>query len=246
STPLGPTTSGYWFAQMQDPASPYYDKELASCTTTNPCQFPVFGQTGSPDLDQRLALWASSIDQLSGGRIIVTPVDINFISLVINSLYSPAYQDPMPLYNLGWAPDYPDPTDYMVPMYQADGSYTYGDAVWEQTNVATFNDSSCHAYTDYTWYSSNPVSNMCQGAAYSAMQIAMGIAAVTPAGPARVLLYAEIEQIANSLALYSYWAQQNLVASYASWINATSLNSNVTIGGGNDQTWFTITGNGVV
>ncbi|MCI4318097.1 MAG: hypothetical protein L3J96_06110, partial [Thermoplasmata archaeon] len=82
-------------------------------------------------------------------------------------------------------------------------------------------------------------------AAYSAMQYAMGIAAVTPAGPARVLLYNEVESIANSLALYTYQGQANIVSTYATWIDGTSLNTNVMIGGGTDNLWYTTTGNGV-
>jgi len=211
-----PNCAAYWWTQGTLSTGIYYDPELASCTSGNPCQFPIFGETGAPDLDQRMALWAAEIGTLSGGAVKVSVPDLNFINLVINSLYSAAYSNPMPMFTLGWAPDYPDPTDYMVPLYQADGSYTYGDAVAEQLSTSTFNASSCTAYTNYAWYAANPVPNSCQGGAYRAMQLAMQIAAVTPAGPARVLLYNEIESIANSLALYVYWGQANVVASSAS------------------------------
>jgi hypothetical protein len=77
------------------------------------------------------------------------------------------------------------------------------------------------------------------------MQAGMQAAAVMPAGPARVLAYDEIEQIANALALYTYWGQENQIVTSAPWINPTTYNSNVTIGGGTDSTWFTIQGNGI-
>ncbi|MCI4331669.1 MAG: ABC transporter substrate-binding protein [Thermoplasmata archaeon] len=237
--------AAYWWAQGAGSSGPYADPELAACSTSTPCQFPIFGETGAPDLDQRMALWAAEINTLSGGKMKVSVVDLNFIQLVINSLYSPPYGNPMPVFTLGWAPDYPDPTDYMVPLYQADGSYTAGDAVAEQLSQSAFNASTCTSYNNYAWYSANPIPDNCQGAAYLSMQVAMKLAAVTPAGPARVLLYTEIESIANSLALYTYWGQANSVASYASWIDGTTLNSNVTIGGGADSTWYTIGGNGV-
>ena len=244
--------AAYWWAQVQSASSPYYDPEVASCSSANPCQLPFFSQTGSPALDQQTALWAQEISTITGGAIKMSVLDINFVDLVINSLYLGPYNDPMPAYQLGWAPDYPDPTDYMVPLYKADSSYTLGDVTLEQMTLSQFNASSCtasHPYSDYTYWSNlaatTGIPNDCQGAAYLAMQIAMSAAAVMPAGPQRVLTYAEIEQIANALALYVYWGQQNLIVSSAAWIDPTTYNSNVTIGGGSDSTWFTIQGNGL-
>ena len=241
-----PACAAYWWHAITDPSNTtYYDPEAAACSAAKPCEFPLFGQTGAPDLDQRMALWAASVAHLTGGAVLMDPVDINFVQLVINSLYSSAYGNPMPVYTLGWAPDYPDPTDYVVAMYQRDSSYTFADTVGEQTDLPAFNASGCPSFTQFTWYSSHPIPNDCQGAAYGALQLAMKLAAVAPAGPGRVLLYDEVEQIANSLALYVYWAQTNIVESYAAWINPTSLNSNVTIGGGQVNTWYTVDGNGV-
>ena len=251
SNPNDAGGAAWWWAQITSSTSPFYDPELASCTSSNPCQFPLFGETGAPDLDQRINLWASEINSLSGGALRANPLDINFVDLVINSLYSGPYQNAMPLYRLGWAPDYPDPTDYMVPLYYPDSSYTASDTVWEQTQLTQFNDSSCHPWSDWTWYSNYVAANHgfptnCQGAAYSAMNLGMKLAAVMPAGAARVLAYNEVENIANGLALYAYTFQTSLVASYANWINGATINTNVTIGGGNDQTWFTIQGAGVI
>jgi len=243
-------TAAWWWAQVNLASSPYYDPELASCTAANPCQFPLFGETGAPDLDQRIALWAAEINSLSGGALRANPLDINFIDLVINSLYSGAYQNAMPLFRLGWAPDYPDPTDYMVPMWMPDSSYTLSDSVWEQTQLAQFNSSSCHPWSDWTGWAAmattdGGIATDCQGAAYSAMVLGMKLAAVMPDGPARVAAYATVEQIGNALALYAYTFQQNVIASSAAWVDQTSINNNITIGGGADQTWWQIAGNGV-
>src|SRR5579871_3915189 len=128
-----PGTAAWWWAQLTDSSSPYYDANVTTqCTTSSPCQLPFFGQTGAPGLDEATALWASEISQLSGGRIKMNVVDINFIALVINSAYSGPYNNPMPFFTLGWAPDYPDPTDYVAPLYLPDNTYTAGDAVSEQ------------------------------------------------------------------------------------------------------------------
>ncbi|HYK94013.1 MAG TPA: ABC transporter substrate-binding protein, partial [Thermoplasmata archaeon] len=244
--------AAWWWSKITDPSNTsYYDPELASCTSSSPCQFPLFGETGAPDLDQRINLWASQIDSLSGGTLRANPLDINFVDLVLNSLYSGPYQNAMPLYRLGWAPDYPDPTDYMVPLYYPDSSYTASDSVLEQLNLAQFNSSSCHSWQDIGWWSSyaqtyGGVPSNCQGAAYAAMILGMHEAAVMPAGPARVLAYNMVEQIANALALYTYTFQNSYVLTYASYVDGTSLNTNVTIGGGNGiQPWFDVSGNGV-
>jgi peptide/nickel transport system substrate-binding protein len=251
-------SASWWWnhleANVSNPSSIYYDQELASCTTANPCQVPFFGETGAPDVDQRLALWAAEVKLLTGGRIIMNVLDIDFTDLVVNSLYSGPGQNAMPFYELGWAPDYPDPTDYMVPLYKPDGSYTHADALSEVLEGAPhpgtnnlYNSSSCYNWKDYGYWSNlsqtpGGIPSDCQGAAYASMALAQSIAASTPNGPARVLMYNMIEHIANALALYTYWGQANEVLTYAPWINGASANSNIVIGGGGDQTWYSFTG----
>jgi len=244
--------AAWWWAQTVDPSSPYYYSVAAACSASAPCQLPLFGQTGAPDLDQRMSLWSAQISSLTNGAVKVVPLDINFIDLVINSLYLGAYNNPMPFFTLGWAPDYPDPTDYVLPLYQGDGTYTLGNAVAEQLALPAFYDPSCtasHPAANYGYWSNlaqtTGISDNCQGAAFEALQDAMAAAAVMDAGPQRVLTYAMAEQIANALALYTYWGQANTVIGMSSWIDPTSPNVNITIGGGGDQTWFTISGNGV-
>ncbi|MCI4350284.1 MAG: PKD domain-containing protein [Thermoplasmata archaeon] len=246
----------YWWAQATSASSPYYDKELAACSSSSPCEVPLFGQTGAPTLDERMALWAASINTISGGAVKVDTLDINFVDAVINSLFSPPGANAMPFYRLGWAPDYPDPTDYVTPMYLPDSTYTSADTVAEQLGVGVntaFNDSSCAttaAFTNYVKWASiaqttGGIPNNCQGMAYSSMTYLEGLAAVQPAGPQRVLMYNWVEQIANALALYTYSFQNNYIYTYASWIDGSTINSNVTIGGGGDSLWYLIGGNGV-
>jgi hypothetical protein len=96
------------------------------------------------------------------------------------------------------------------------------------------------------WANEGAIPQACQGNAYAAMEWGMNLAAGMAVGPARVLMYNLVEHIANQLALYVYYDQENLVASYAAWINPTTLNTNPTIGGGGDNTWYLINGNGVL
>ncbi len=238
----GPLCPTYWWSQITTPSSPYYDPQTVSCTTSNPCQLPLFGQTGSPPLDEQQTLWVNSINALSGGRLKVSFSDINFVNLVINSLFTAPGQNPMPFYTLGWAPDYPDPTDYVKPLYLPDSSYTYSDAVAEQ--LSKYNATGCSTSYGY-WSSQATIPNNCQGAAYDAMNVALNYAASLPAGPDRVLAYNLAEHIANALALYTYQYQQNEVFNYGAWIDVNTANTNVTIGGGTVETWWSIGGNGV-
>jgi ABC-type transport system substrate-binding protein len=239
NTPLCPT---YWWTQMTTPSSPYYDPEATACSTTSPCQVPLVGETGAPTVDEQNSLWSNSLSQFSGGKLKVTYQDINFANLVINSLFSAPYQNPMPVYTLGWAPDYPDPTDYVVPLYLPDSTYTASDAVWEQ--LSHLNGSACQPSSP-TYYVNNPVNETCQGAAFRQMNQLLAEAAVLPAGAERVLYYAMAEQIANKLALYVYQFQQNEIFSLAPWDNPTSIDTNVTIGGGTDFLWWMLSGAGV-
>ncbi len=238
----GPLCPTYWWSQITSPSSPYYDPQTSSCTTSNPCQLPLFGETGAPSLDEQQTLWVNSLNALSGGRLKVTFSDINFVNLVINSLFSAPGQNPMPFYTLGWAPDYPDPTDYVKPLYYPDSTYTYSDSVAEQ--LGNFNASGCSTSYSY-WSSQASIPNNCQGAAYSAMNVALNYAASLPAGPDRVLAYNMAEHIANELALYTYQYQQNQVFNWAAWINTSTVNTNVTTGGGGDFVWWSVSGNGV-
>lgn len=235
----------YWWTQMQMPSSPYYDPEVAACTSASPCELPMFGETGSPANDEIMSLWASSISSLTGGAVKVSTTDINFVDLIINSEFSGPGQDPMPIFSLGWAPDYPDPTDYVAPLYAANGTYTYDNAVMQSLLTPQFTQGCPAGTTDFNYFANTTFGNNCQGVAYKAMLYALGIAATAPAGPYRVLLYDLAEKIAYQLALYTYTGQGNIVASAAAWIDTSSLNTNVTIGGGGDEPFFWVTGNGV-
>ncbi|MCI4319533.1 MAG: ABC transporter substrate-binding protein [Thermoplasmata archaeon] len=234
----------YWWAQLHNNNGPYFDPEVLHCSAGNPCSLPMFGSTGSASNDQVMALWAASVNQITGGAVSVNPVDINFVDITINAAAGPGL-NAMPVYSLGWAPDYPDPTDYVNPLYLPNSTYTYGNAVVQslwQTGYAT---GCTHPTTDYMYYANTSFPQSCQGTAYKAMIYALGLASTALSGPSRVLLYDLAEKIAYQLALYTYTGQGNEVATSSTWIDSSSLNTNVTIGGGGDELFFNIQGNGV-
>ncbi len=250
-------SAAWWWAQANDPSSPFYDSFLTNCTVGSPCQVPWFGETGAPAVDAMASLLQSEINSLSGGRVKLLTLDINFANLVDNLETSPGY-NPMPIYQLGWAPDYPDPTDYISVLYGNGAGNAASDDVGVQLlgtgspfNKTSYAGGTCPGATDYVSYahlaqSLGGIPNTCQGPAFAAMNYAMTIAATYSPNASRVLLYNYAEQIGNGLALYVYWGQTNLVVTMAPWVNPATPNTSVMFGGGNEQTYWTWNGNGMV
>ena len=146
---------------------------------------------------------------------------------------------------LGWSPDYPDPTDYVVPLYDANATYTAPDTVEEALAFDT--SPSCSFQTDtfaslVGWANNGGVPQDCQGWAYDVLNWADGVAGALPVGAERTLYYNLISHIANDLALYVYQFQAQGVGTYAPWINPGSINTNVCLGA--EVLWYTIQGNG--
>jgi peptide/nickel transport system substrate-binding protein len=240
--------AAWWWAQANNPSSPYYDPLLSQCTTSNPCTFPVGGEQADTPQNSQFPIWEQWVTSLTGGRISFTEVDLTFSQLVVYSLSSPAYTDPLTIYVLGWLPDYPDPTDYTVPLYYPDSTYTAGSAVAEA--LGNFTSSGCPAagqgnnYAGLQYWATQPgVPTYCQGWAYNVLVWAVTQAGAMPVGPERTLYYNLASHIANDLALYLYQFQEQLVGSYAPWISPSSINLNVVLSG--DLEFFGIQGNGV-
>jgi hypothetical protein len=258
--PVG--SAQWWWQEGTTAGSPFYDPEMAACTPSNPCQFPFIGETGAPQLDQQIALLVNGANIASGGALKMSAVDISFDNL-LGYVSSPPGQNALTVYRLGWAPDYPDPTDYIAPFYQPDQAYTSPDAVRESLEVTaymqyTYPGGHCMVGTDGGFNASdvigyahmaeslNGIPSACQGWAYEAMNYQAGIAASLNPGPARVLAYNTLEQIANGLCLYIYFEQPNVVTSVAPWINPASINTNIMVLGGSEWDFFHITGSGVL
>ncbi|HKV90787.1 MAG TPA: hypothetical protein VJQ43_06300, partial [Thermoplasmata archaeon] len=100
-----------------------------------------------------------------------------------------------------------------------------------------------HNASEGSYWANATISQSCQGIAYKAMLALLTQASYTPTGPGRVLLYDQAEKIAYALALYTYTGQSNIVAGVASWLNPSSINTNVTLGGGGDVPFFWLQGN---
>jgi hypothetical protein len=233
----------WWWTQGTNPSSPYYDAQLAACSPGSPCQFPVIGQLGDPSLDDAIANYIAQVEIITNGALKPYSFDLSFPDLVQYSAV-PGGNNPMPYYNLGWAPDYPDPTDYMAAMYYANGTYTLGDGTY-QTLIAQsqYNAGSCGhtsgSFSDLVyWATLGEIPSTCQGPAYAAMLTWMSTAASLAPGAQRVLIYNEVEHVENELAFYLWYQEALGVGTSAKWINNATINTNVMIGGGGDQTFY--------
>ncbi|HTP53541.1 MAG TPA: hypothetical protein VML94_01060 [Thermoplasmata archaeon] len=249
--------AAWWWAQANNASSPYYDPQLSACSSGTPCTFPIAGLQGDPGGDQSIADWIAEIETLTGGALQPfggATFDLTFDQF-LDVAFTSAYQNPLiSETGSGWAPDYPDPTDYIVPMSSPDATYTAADAFSQQlqTGQATVaNNTTCgHNGTTFQnlsyWASAAQTANLtsgllnatCQGVAYSVAVGQMAVAAGLPVGPNRTLDYNLIEQILNDEAMYVWDGQANEVLSAAPWIELSSLNQNPMIGGGGDQIWY--------
>ncbi len=249
-------TAGWWWAQIRNASSPWYDPEVAACTPANPCEFPIYGQLSDPDGDQRLTLFINEVSSLTGGAIKMNLVDITFVEFLTWSETEPGGSPLTMTAETGWIPDYPDPTDYVVAFYYPDSTYTGYSALNETIslyNTTLPGGAACP--TDANYYlnistelpsSDGYVPQSCSGAAYHAMLDLLYEAGPLNAGPLRVMLYDQAEQIAFQLGLQINQYQSTEVFPMASWINPSSLNTNIMIAGGYVSIWYNIRGNGVV
>ncbi len=236
--------AAWWWAQATNPSSNYYDPELAACTPSTPCQFPIIGWVGAPSLDTAIGDWESEIFNLTGGALKPYSFDQTGTQYFANSALGNGAGN-MPIYNWGWIPDYMDPTDYLAPMWQPNGTFTYSMSLGSQMYLAAYNQPTCghNDFTSFTdlvyWANAGQVATSCQGVAYQMMDSWANIAAHEANLTKRALEYNQISHIGNELALMVYAYLNVVTIDYGSWISPSGINTNPSVGAGNVQTWYT-------
>ena len=246
-SPSSTGSAGWWWDQGTNASSPYYDPELAACKV-HQCSIPIVGEVGAQTLNAALQQWINEIYSLSGHAIKPYEFDLTFHQLIVEVLFSAPGESPVPIWNLGWAPDYPDPTDYMAPYAIPEGSYTIPDAVdmgyhlTESPANATACTHSTGSLADMYYWAYNvataQILTKCEGYAWDAAQAGISAAAPLQDSPTRVLYYNAAEQILTKLSLYVWFEQANTIPEVAPWIDLNSVNVNPTLGGGGDQPFF--------
>lgn len=241
--------AAWWWAQANTPGSPYYDSELAACTPSNPCVFPITSETGAAFYDAAIPDLIGEIESLTHNRLMPYTFDITF-SQYLSYAFAPPGSNGLPLWNLGWAPDYPDPTDYVAPMYLPNQTYTYGDSVQQELSLPQFNSASCPFASNYTnpssawqalvyYHSLQQLPNACQGIAYGLSVYWYEHAAPLAVSPQRTLDYQMANQLDYLLGLYIWNFQQTVASTYAPWIAGSSLNTNV-MDGAAEGIWYEV------
>jgi Bacterial extracellular solute-binding proteins, family 5 Middle/PKD domain len=263
SSASNPACPAYWWAAMQNKSGPYYDPQAAACTKATPCEFPMYNDEGDPAEDARMALYAASVANVSGGAIQMTVVDIPATTEALEGTAGPG-TNALPMETGVWYPDFPDPTDYLYPFYFPDNTFTLPEATAEglmswyvkSTEPNAFNSTlpngmpcpsgptAYNFYVNITAAGYPIVPQSCQGAAYDSMLGLMATAGGLPADQQRVLEFDQAETIANQLGLMIYEYQNDLVIPYAAWLDSSSISTNVIYAG--FFWWWLVTGNGVL
>ncbi len=244
-------SAAWWWQQGTDPSSPYYDPELAACTKSSPCVLGIVGETGDSGYDVGKDALAASLVNITGGAIQPFLADFNFAEvppdLIPEQTGALPTDGPLQIYTLGWAADNFDPEDYLIPMAYPNSTYTFSDAVQQQFDIAEYDDvASCgHSAANLTnliyWAKYGELTNGCEGVAYNVISGGEFYNSTHETNAAtRGIMYWAIQTILTNLGLYIWQGQSNQVTSYAPWIEASSINTNPTIGGGGDQLWFQI------
>ena len=241
--------AAWWWSAITTSSNPAYDAELAGCTSSAPCYFPILGLQGVPSLNQAYTDFAQSVKTLTGGALQPYVFAITFEQSITTCATGPG-TNPCDFFRLGWSPDYPDPSDYIGPYIQPDSIFTFDDALNEALSgqyatATTYNNSACGHWDDIAYWANQAVlPSDCQWVAYKAMLLAFDQGGAV-SGAQRTLLFNMAEHILNTMGLYVYTFQSIGVGTIANWVNQASINSNI-VTGAVDQFWFLWRGNGVV
>jgi len=163
-------------------------------------------------------MWAAALHQMDP-NINAVP-EYQAFTTIIGELAPGA--NPMPIYNLGWLPDYPYPSDYVNAMYEQGGAYPSG-LGW----TTSFINSSGYP---------------AEAAQYHEMNNLIIQADSTTNSTLAAQDYKQCEQIAINLYLYVYTEQTNtfwMLKPYMTGYNKNiQYQENVMIGGGADSLYY--------
>jgi peptide/nickel transport system substrate-binding protein len=132
--------------------------------------------------------------------------------------YMVAGQNPMPIYILGWAPDYPFPSDYMIPMYQENGTYGAANS-WNPQVLETAGHPN-------------------QAKEDALMNQYIADAQATGNATLALKYYDQAEVLGVNLTFYTYTEQQNAFWMYSSALHGVQYEQNAIFGGGGDTMYI--------
>jgi len=170
---------------------------------------PIIVYTSDPTDLAAAEEWASALSQASGGNITATPIQIPIEEQIAD--LTPA--NPQGVYWDNWAPDFPDPTDYVFGMYATNGDYgpanNWADfsalTPTSPNELVTINGSSYTQAKVYGWLQGN---------------ITLGDTSTNPA--VRQQAYLICDRLAIALGLYVYVYVQQAFWFWRSWLTGYS------------------------
>ncbi|MEM4170531.1 MAG: ABC transporter substrate-binding protein, partial [Thermoplasmata archaeon] len=163
------------------------------------------------------SMWASNLTEMDP-NIHATPIYQAFSTTIG---YMVPGQNPMPIYLLGWSPDYPYPSDYVNAMYLENGTYPAANG-WNYTNLVSW------GYIQEAQEWKNMTDLILKADSTANLTLA-------------IKYFDQAEQIAVNLTLYVYTYQANGFWFYAPWIHGVEYEENPMIGGGGDTLYFYLT-----
>lgn len=242
TNPLDTGGAAWWWAQGQDPSSPYYDPELANCTSVAPCRITLDDPSGVRLQNATSALWAEEIGSITGGAIQAQSVtDPNPSACLAPT----ADDDPCPVYLSTPVAVYPDPTAVELQYGLPNGTRVRADAVPAELSLPAFDNATLcgHAATTYRnltywagYTNSTPVPTACEGVVYGLFAWATLRADTLAQGSLRTLLYDLTQSLLNALNLYTAEGQVVHYVGSAPWIAPTTVWTLPL--GGSAQLWF--------
>jgi ABC-type transport system substrate-binding protein len=178
---------------------------------------PIIVYASDPVDFAAASMWASNLSKMDP-NIQATPIYQPFATTIG---YMFPGENPMPIYLLGWAPDYPYPSDYVNAMYLENGTYP-GANGWNYTNLMSW------GYTQEAQEWKNMTDLILKADSTSNVTLSLQY-------------FDQAEQIAVNLTLYVYTYQANGFWYYAPWIHGVEWEENPMIGGGGDTLYFYLT-----
>jgi len=180
--------------------------------------FPIVVSSGDTTDFYGAQMWAQALHQIDPN------INIDVIYEPFSTIigYMVPGQNPFPIYQLGWAADFPYPSDFVNSIYLQNGAYPAADG-WSVQYFDSLNHKN-------------------QASLYNELNsmILAANSAVSPTLAAQD--YKEVEQLAINLYMYTYTLQPNnfwVIKSYITpYDNQISYQENPMIGGGGDSLYF--------
>ncbi len=167
---------------------------------------PIVLDTSEPIDYAAAAMWALNLS-LMDPNIQASPVWLTYTS--IDGYLIPG-ENPMPIVDLMWAPDYPYPSDYVNPLYLPGGAYSGGFS-WNYTNLVNW------GYQNEAQKFNNMTNLILQAESTSNETLALQ-------------LFDKAEQIAINLTMMVYTWDENGYWIYSPWIHGVQYEENPVFG----------------